>query len=517
MQSKIRRSLDANSPIPEGVTSQFIEKILSLRSSPKSEHLKREFLSKFVSDETDSPIVRRTRAINKWLATERHNEATNDRLLNTAEDYQLLPHVKWSSFVSRLQDVILAIVGDVPDDPFGGFSGGASTSRKRTASQPALKYLGKAHITASALPYWESLSSSELRSSGMDGWLSSNPIEIETVRGNVLFTVPKKTDIDRCACAEPDLNMFMQRALGASIRRDLRRRGIDLNDQSINRSLAYEGSRTGALATLDLSSASDSICTELVALAMPPVWFSTLNALRCDITIIDGHEHRNEMFSSMGNGFTFELESLLFYSIARTVAYFRGVSGVISVYGDDIICPSELFDDLVWCLRYLGFETNVDKSFATGSFRESCGGHYNGGLDVTPFYLRKPLKRIDDVIHMANSLRKWASYGLGILDPDCYPIWEWLASMVPKRLWGGRDTSFKYALVSACAPRDFLRPKVVTKRVDEGGYYHWLNATWRRDREGDIQTSSISTTVAFYRFRPNRVVNSPLELFLEEL
>jgi len=507
-------SPDANSRIPESVNNLFIDGILNLPESPRANYLKEQFLSKFVSSETDPPIVRRTRAINKWLATERNNEATNDRLQHVSEDYQILPWVTWRDFVSFVQSFIARIIGDVPPEDclIGSFSGGATTSRTRTSGHPSRKYLGKADITLAALPWFEDLFST------CPGWLSRSDYDIRIVPGNVLFTVPKKADIDRCACKEPDLNMFLQKGVGNYFRTALKRQRIDLNDQSVNRDLARRGSEDGSLATLDLSSASDSVSSGLVELMLPPIWFSLLNSIRSPVTIIDGEEHSNEMFSSMGNGFTFELESLLFYALARATAFFRGIPGIISVYGDDIICPTELAQDLIHVLGFVGFETNISKSHFSGEFRESCGGHYLRGYDVTPFYLKGPLVRLTDLIHAANSLRKWSdSSSLEILDCESWPLWLTLRDLVPSSLWGGRDYAFKYALVTPHSPRGFLHEKRSVDSTGDGGYYHWLNITWNRGSPGDVQTSSRSTGTNAYRIRPNRAVNSYISLFLEEL
>jgi len=331
----------------------------------------------------------------------------------------------------------------------------------------------------------------------MPGWLDGNDaFSLEIVSGNVLFTVPKKTDIDRVACKEPDLNMFLQKGIGNYFRKCLRSTGINLNDQSINRSLARQGSVTGRLATLDLSSASDSVTEGLVALFLPEVWYTHLDAVRCPVTVIDGVEHRNQMFSSMGNGFTFELESLLFYTLARATAFFSGIRGVISVYGDDIICPVQLCERLIWVLQWFGFTVNTEKSFTEGPFRESCGGHYWNGLDITPFYIRSPIDSIVDVIDVANKLRQWASVdGLSILDPEVEPIWLDLKHMVPACLWGGVDTSFKYRLVSRDTGTHRLSEKRKRVSAGTGGYFHWLNATWdRNDLKDGIETSSFMVT-----------------------
>jgi len=507
----------ANRRVTESITTEFIQKIQSLHGwSIKTDYLKKAFLDKFVSKDTDPASVRRQRAINKWLAAEADNAATNDRIVTYPPDYQILPGVRFDAFVDWARLLIETTIGEVPpyEALIGSFSGGASTSRNRTVSHPAGKYVGEADVTSRALELFEDLLEH------IPGWPISTA-DLRIVEGNIMFTVPKKTDIDRCACKEPDINMFMQKGLGDEIRRCLKRVGINLNDQSRNRRLAYEGSKSGLLATLDLSAASDSVTSSLVFALLPPCWFTLLDALRCEVTWIDGELHRNEMFSSMGNGFTFELESLIFWALAKTTAYFTGTPGIISVYGDDLIVPSDMAQDLIWILSVFGFQTNRDKSFTEGPFRESCGGHYHNGLDVTPFYLRKPIETLLDVIHTANSLRKWAAQdAYRILDPEVEEIWLWLKSFVPPELWGGRDTNAKYSLVTPDLPRKRLQAITKDCETGLGGYYHWLNLTWKRDRSFDegVETSIRLIESPKYRVRPNRVqVNQLSFVFLAEL
>jgi hypothetical protein len=538
-QSRTRQC--RNKRIPDGLTEAFQEKLLSLRASVKTDYLKEQVFSKFVSADTAPAEVRRTRAINKWLATERDNEATNVRLLLTPAEYNILPRVSYGRFVAFCRDLIAEIIGETApvDALIGAFSGGASTSRKRTESHPAQKYLGKAHVTQRCLELFFDTCIDE-----MPGWLwDCTDLEFETVPGNVLFTVPKNTDIDRCACKEPDVNMFVQKGIGNHFRESLRRIGINLNDQSINRSLARVGSIDGSLATLDLSSASDSVTSGLVAEMLPESWYTLLDSVRSPVTIIDGEEHRNEMFSSMGNGFTFELQSILYYAFARAVCFFTGTPGKVSVYGDDIICPSEAAPQLIDVLYYLGFSTNIEKTHFTGAFRESCGGHYSNGYDITPFYVKAPFRTLVDLIHVANQLREWGSIPeLGIIDPEVEDIWLWLKGYIPSYLWGGVDTSYKFQLVSNDLPSKRLQLETNRRRTGTGGYIHWLNTTWDRepsrkpiidwtarrfgnkyklplvDSFQEVSTSQRSTDIGTYVLKPSRhTVPRLTALFLHEI
>jgi len=515
-QSRQRTRKSANKRLPNGLTETFYDMILALDPSIKSDYLKREVMSKYVSSDTAPAVERRTAAIVKWLFAERDNEATNERLLTTPDDFIIIggvsvsSSVSYGSFMSKCRDIVADIIGDTPpiDALVGAFSGGASTSRARTESHPASKYLGKAHVTHRAKEVFESFWGDE-----MPQWHTvRDQLVLEVVPGNVMFTVPKKTDIDRCACKEPDINMFIQKGVGNHFRDSLRRIGINLNDQSRNRSLAQSGSRDGKLATLDLSSASDSVTVQLVAEMLPVCWYTLLDSIRSPVTIIDGEEHVNEMFSSMGNGFTFELESLLFYSILKTTQFFTGVSGIVSVYGDDLIIPTGMVPAAIYCLNYFGFQVNSEKSFWTGSFRESCGGHYDAGIDITPFYIKEPIKYLVDVIDLANKLRQWASRGVPdysrsscvvVIDPSIEAIWLFLRDLIPLCLWGGADFTFKYQLVSNDYPSRRLQPETKTRDTGLGGYLHWLNASWMRSDPTDgFETSSVSSTSEVMRLRP---------------
>jgi hypothetical protein len=322
----------------------------------------------------------------------------------------VLPGVSAKRFLDMVGQVVSRVLPWTPslDIANGGFSGGASTSKGRRHSHPAVKFLDKADVTRPAVSLFNDVN----RKTRWADHLGDSGLEPRFVIGNVMFTVPKNSDIDRCCCKEPDLNMFLQKGFGNQIRKLLKKQGVDLNNQSINREYARIGSVDGSLMTLDLSSASDSVSTELVRRVLPFDWFHYLDLVRSPITEIDGDNHTNEMFSSMGNGFTFELESLLFYSIARATAYFGGWKGSISVYGDDIIAPAGMYDDLVSALSFCGFKTNPDKSFWEGAFRESCGAHWHSGRDISPFYIRGPFRTISDLILTLNQLTHWASRGI---------------------------------------------------------------------------------------------------------
>lgn len=484
-----RRWRDANVRLPESASNLIISLLdeEGWGNDFAVDYLRSEYLSKYCDEGLTPASQRRSRAIEKWLSTENTNRLTNSRLANIDPGYNILPRVTYSAFLKFARRIVSSVLGPLNDKiVLGAFSGGASTSRRRHESLPAFKFADKADATASAMCFIDILYREAPLMRQFNVFSLLNEVE-----GAKLFTVPKKTDIDRCACKEPDVNMFLQKGVGRHIRSRLNRFGINLNDQSINRSLARKGSLDGSLATIDLSSASDTITIEAVRALLPTDWFEYLNDIRSPVVEVDGRNVRTEMFSSMGNGFTFELESLIFYALVRTVTYFENVPGVVSVYGDDIICPSQAYDMVTWVLSEFGFSVNTSKSFHTGPFRESCGGHYHLGVDVTPFYLKRKPTNLTDLIRVLNQIRRWAhadeirQYAL----PATYNMWLRLAEFVPKELWGGYDCALDTSLVSPGGPNKQLVRLSATREIPESGaYLHWHNSNWNRS-SNDIKES----------------------------
>lgn len=245
-------------------------------------------------------------------------------------------------------------------------------------------------VTQEALPLLRAAMATDyawLRARGIiaDGPVSLLSDEFLVVRGSRGLLVDKNAKTKRFIAAEPSGNIFLQLGAGQELRRCLHRVGIDLADQTVNQDLAKRALDLG-LATVDLKQASDTICRELVWLLLPHRWSCFLDDLRSHELEFEGRWHMLSKFSSMGNGFTFELETLIFWALTEALRDLMGLRGRVSVYGDDIICPSRMFLKLQELLAWVGFTTNVKKSHHDGVFRESCGKHYYGGCDVTPIY-----------------------------------------------------------------------------------------------------------------------------------
>jgi hypothetical protein len=213
-------------------------------------------------------------------------------------------------------------------------------------------------------------------------------VSVEVDDGKLVF-VPKNAKTHRPIIVEPPLNGLFQLGVGSYLKDRLASKGIDLRDQERNRKLAREGSIGGGLATIDLSSASDTLAWNLVAYLLPSDWFELVARLRTGTFAYEGISYSLEKFSSMGNGFTFELESAIFYALTfGCVSALGGDVSNIGVFGDDIIVPVDAVELLFEVFDRAGFWVNPQKSFWSGPFRESCGADWLEGNDVRPFFIK---------------------------------------------------------------------------------------------------------------------------------
>lgn len=237
-------------------------------------------------------------------------------------------------------------------------------------------------------------------------------------------TVPKSALTDRCIAIEPHLNIYVQLGIGALLRRQLALSGLDLNTQSRNQKLASRAQADG-LATIDLSSASDTIARELVWLLLPVDWAALLDLPRTEYSLLDGEEIRLEKWSSMGNGYTFELESLIFWALAQACGDPYSVS-----YGDDIIISQAHAELLIRTLEFCGFKVNSKKTFLAGRFFESCGSDWWNGQNIRPFYLKGEAANVDSYfIRVTNAIARYASRrGYAGLFKDSRFLPAWLRS-----------------------------------------------------------------------------------------
>jgi hypothetical protein len=389
--------------------------------------------SKFLKTSFDLEKV----ALTKFHEYETLCHETNRRFLNPASDP--LNHGPNVWLLNATKRKIAAVLGDYSPDEFvdeANWGPGVSTLVKGEAVSAINKFHEERGMTRDLYPLvrdcfsvmYPSWSDSLSRSFG-ENW---QVLEV----GNVIVTVPKNSKTNRVIAIEPGINLWFQKAIGSMIRRRLNRSGIDLQDQSINQRLARSSSLDDSLATVDFSSASDSISLEVVRELLPPRWFKIMDLCRSRFGVLDSGPIKWNKFSSMGNGFTFELESLIFFAAAEAVKEYTGSTGVISVYGDDVIIPSTMYNLFSSYSAFLGFRVNLRKSFSSGYFRESCGSHFYDGVDCKPIFLKEKLRHVEAFYKLANSIRNLAhrhNFGRGC-DARFHYSWSHLVDRIPDPL-----------------------------------------------------------------------------------
>jgi hypothetical protein len=412
----------------------------------RDDYLAVSFLSKYPSFKLD--FNREEVAYRKFMDSELTCAKTNRRFQLSWTRPEFVPR-ECSAILATAARKISKILGPAPSVAELrelGWGPGSTTAVGGDDTSPYAKFRGRldvsdncvasAKFALSACPAWVNYLSGngEVPSIECDA-----EIDLTIVAGSNLLFVPKNAKTDRAICVEPALNSFIQRGIGRQIRSALRRAGCDLSTQLNNQEAARKSSVDGRLATLDLSSASDSIAYCLVQDLLPFDWFDLLDCARSPTTSYKGRLIHQGKFSSMGNGYTFELETLIFLAIARSVAsYLKVDSSSILVYGDDLVVPVEIVDLLVNVLDFCGFKLNAEKSYHSNCsvFRESCGKDYFDGHDVRPIFLREELSNVESLYKLANALRRLGhrrNFGYGC-DRQLWECWSTVVRWVPKHL-----------------------------------------------------------------------------------
>lgn len=365
-------------------------------------------------------------------------------------------------------------------------SGARSTTEGKMSELPL-------SVTPSALPYLRMVMKDDYAWMGhllrckLEGPACLMPELYGQIDHSRLLTVPKDAKTDRVIAAEPTGNIFLQLGVGNYLKARLRKFGVNLEDQTRNQELAQKANSL-KLATLDLSAASDTISIGLCKALLPPDMFSILDCLRSPAFKVGAEVRRFHKFSSMGNGFTFQLESLVFWALAKSVQDMRGCQGPIGVYGDDIIVPQPISSEVVTTLESWGFTINEQKSFVNGRFFESCGKHYFDGVDVTPIYQKHVVDHDLEISRLFNRVFDLA-YARPYLDADrCFgKVHSRLLSLLPKRLkqfyapgWVEGDGFFRclsfhgrFSLARGYQI-NFMEARKPRQKIADGGLYSYM-------------------------------------------
>ncbi len=378
----------------------------------KSDYLISCYLSKWKGWENGIDLHRV--AIDSWKADERKNAETNLYLKNLRSVN--LTDDDGNSLIMAVSRKISQILG-----PFnlsavlsGCKWGPGATYDLRRGTTLDNKISNKMSVTRQALPFIRVLIENDPNwVEAITGFYPCGPVSLLPssflkTECNRVLTVPKSSKTHRTIAAEPTANSYLQQGVGRFIRRRLRLCGVDLDDQTRNQKLAAMAYNHG-LCTIDLKSASNTICRELVLDVLSVDWAFFLDAIRSKYSKVEGTEMYLQMFSSMGNAFTFELETLIFYAVSCVALDKLGLDHFgLGVYGDDIVIDARAYPLMQVFLEKLGFTINVRKSFASGNFFESCGKHYFCGVDVSPVYQKEIVSsHPSEIIRAFNRLYKY--------------------------------------------------------------------------------------------------------------
>jgi hypothetical protein len=227
---------------------------------------------------------------------------------------------------------------------------------------------------------------------------------------------------------------------------------INFASQQINRDLACIGSMDRSWTTGDLKDASDRVTIRLVRKVFrnsPAVMFFLKHARSESFSI--SHEALDRPITGtlnklggMGSGLTFVLLACVVHcSIVTAIRQDHGLplkraAQLVYVYGDDVVVPSEYWESAQRGLSESGLLVNTSKSYSNGFFRESCGGDYFRGTDVTPVRLRLsnaelgeppkvPLLNIrsdNGILQVERHCRELVKAGLHVLANEWYKLLE---------------------------------------------------------------------------------------------
>lgn len=356
------------------------------------------------------------------------------------------------------------------------------------------------------------------------------------VVGGVFGSVPKSYETERSIETQPALEMWAQKGIATIMAHYVRAKyGVDLATQpEINKELARRGSVSDSNVTIDLTEASNRISYRFIqqCLAGTDV-LGRISEARVVATLMPWGEYIDlHMCSTMGNGYTFILETAVFLAVVEAAYLAHGenlarmprlnfssmpdrVNDWVKhstsssskedeappdltevelpswgVFGDDIIVPKSVSATTEFYLGIVGAEVNRRKSFFSGLFRESCGGDFFNGVNVRAVYCRS-IKSPQDKVSLINRLCRWtATWGIP-LRRVCRYLWAGVNEKLVVPLHESDDAGLKCS--SKFAPK-YPRTKAVLQ-VSQ-----------------DLQVTC--TPYKYFRARPYRVTYSGAQLVI---
>lgn len=212
-----------------------------------------------------------------------------------------------------------------------------------------------------------------------------------------IMAVPKTYKSRRIIAPEPAVRAFdlqakrktLEYAILGDYRGNIFKDVFHLDDQSVNQWNQQFGSATNLLTTFDFSHASDMITHDLVSCVTSPDVYTWLSELNADFLLVDDYCVPSWIFCTAGNPICFNLEGLIFSSLAlavydvyTTITQEKDLIGPF-VYGDDVIVDVRVAESFRDAATSIGWLINEKKTYSDGPYRESCGAESWKGIDIS--------------------------------------------------------------------------------------------------------------------------------------
>lgn len=375
--------------------------------------------------DADTDLIRGLRQVLGFFSRLHANvseEAKLRQLGEAAERLQAPATILWSSpEVAVMRRFIRRILGPVPDMRDLRFRHGPGAVATREKGLEKLYFKETYHKVDAYLGY----DSEALLRLPRQPYRSLERTEPCTR----VIAVPKDAMRIRTISCEPLTMMFWQQGIMDHMYNRLFGQSsgalgvhFPFQDQTLQQRRAWAGScarswgRRVQQCTIDLTNASDDVKCEHITSLFPKDWAELLLTFRSEYARFEelGCEVELRTFAPMGAATCFPVESLVFAAICYAARYFardpwREEEGDWGVVGDDCSQPAYAYSLTLDLMTRGGFHPNLSKCCGPSvRFRESCGGDFFEGMDVTyvrPRFLPKPsYAATAPMVQMANGL-----------------------------------------------------------------------------------------------------------------
>ncbi|UUW21263.1 MAG: RNA replicase beta chain [Sanya fiers-like virus 14] len=395
------------------------------------------------------------------------------------KDPEDLPILEDAGFVYECQRMISSILGDLPDLSTleVSMTSGTNASYNTSKSTVADKLGRSIRVSPTAVnPLIEFLESAP----ALKRVAMTHGIDIMSNQANgdncpEFQVVPKQYNKGRGIVKTHFGDMLLQRAYGLYMKKRLLKVGIDIQSAQDTHKFVLKHFHD-SFATIDLSDASDRISTVLVKALLPHDWYYQLCKIRNRfVKLPDGSVHELNKFMCQGCGFTFELETLLFYCIAMTAMRRAGQKPCALVFGDDTIVPDASSSVVMQAYTSCGLVVNFNKSFSHSSFKESCGYDTFDGIPVRPLYIKDlGHEKVFAYIKLANIIFRLARNLFGGLNNAVY------CNRARNRIIRLFKDKYRYEVPVAAGDIAFISDEVKPTYSSSGNFFRYFKRTYKR-------------------------------------